>query len=439
MSDQPSSQFPTQPAASPEDAPNVPADPLADTVVVPEGPSLLGADLPDVSEELRAYDTAHHVGLAALLDATPATWIHLPAYRIGRRLVTNGEYRAFLQATDPENPGARIYDSRALWEYVWQGLGLAVQGRRVPTRGPDGRVGSIEESYHESRTFVDAYLKSLRRSVERLIQGESLDAVPDGLNEEAKFRQSGEQTMMISVPASPLARGIFDAIDRAVDEGKPLDDGGNLAQRIGQLVRQLEPALRQSRDQRRPDVRPPEPEAMVLLRRAAEALQSGAPLTPSSIIFPREWSSPEGPKGLRFPGPRVAWEDQPVTGITLYEAAGYCAWLSLTTGKQVTLPSEAEWERAASWPFAPGEAPGDTAQKSLWPWWEASDGSGIKQDFTHFFGHLETGGMEGLYGDKREYRRIVDATTRRCGDDGTIEQLLGFGFQWTSDRFDHRA
>lgn len=439
MDERPSSEFPLQPAASSEDAGIPASDPLADTVAVPAGPTLLGADLMDCAEELREYDSANHVGLAALLDATPATWINLSGYRIGRRLVTNGEYRTFLQAPDPENRSARIFDSRSLWEYVWQGLGLAVTARRVPTRSPDGRVGSIEESYHESRTFVDAYLLSLRRSVDRLIQGQSLDTTPDGLpTEEAKFRQSGEQTMVITLPASPLARGIFDQIDRAVDGGQPVSDGGNLAQRIDALLRQLEPALRESRDQRRPDVRPPEPESMVLLRRAAEALQAGETLTPSRLMFPREWSSPDGPKGLRFPGPRVPWEEQPVTGITLYEAAGYCAWLSLTTGRQVTLPTEAEWERVASWPLAAGTTPGDPAQKSLWPWWDAADGTGVKQDFTHFFGHLETGGTDGLYADRREYRRVLDATARRCGDAGSLEQLLGFGFQWTSDRFDHR-
>ncbi len=34
---------------------------------------------------------------------------------------------------------------------------------------------------------------------------------------------------------------------------------------------------------------------------------------------------------------RVSWDD----------AIAYCAWLSEKTGKQITLPSEAEWEKAA--------------------------------------------------------------------------------------------
>jgi len=38
---------------------------------------------------------------------------------------------------------------------------------------------------------------------------------------------------------------------------------------------------------------------------------------------------------------------QPVVGITWYEAAAYCRWLSAQTGENYCLPSEAEWEKAA--------------------------------------------------------------------------------------------
>jgi formylglycine-generating enzyme required for sulfatase activity len=57
------------------------------------------------------------------------------------------------------------------------------------------------------------------------------------------------------------------------------------------------------------------------------------------------------------PGPRL-WEDDvppyedfqddyPVTGITYYEAAAYCRWLTQKKGKVHRLPTEAEWEKAA--------------------------------------------------------------------------------------------
>jgi formylglycine-generating enzyme required for sulfatase activity/energy-coupling factor transporter ATP-binding protein EcfA2 len=51
--------------------------------------------------------------------------------------------------------------------------------------------------------------------------------------------------------------------------------------------------------------------------------------------------------------PRL-WDDerfnqanQPVVGVSWYEAVAYCNWLSYKTDKEYRLPSEAEWERAA--------------------------------------------------------------------------------------------
>ena len=408
------------------------AAPLADTVQMPAGAFLLGASLDGLPPSLRSANG--RLGLAALLDATPPVWCWLPEFRIGRQLVTNGQYRRFLEAPDPENPAARIADSRSLWEYVWQGLGLAIETRRVPIR--DGtQLGSIEETYGGCETFVAAYMRSLRRDVERLLAGASLDGRTDG-GEEAKFRARGKQTMVLSLPHHPLARSVFDDLTRALDEARQPPDPRDLATRIDELTGVLEPALRAARDPRRPDTRPPQPEAVVILRRARDVADRGEALAPSRVIYPREWPGPRGPTGLRFPGPRVPWEEQPVVGLTLHEAAGYAAWLALVSGRQVGLPHEAEWERAASWPVEPAEPP-RAAQKALWPWWRDDD-AGAARDFTHYFGHLEGGGVEGIYGDRREYRRVVEATARDCGAQGALHQLLGFCFQWTADRFDPR-
>ncbi len=53
---------------------------------------------------------------------------------------------------------------------------------------------------------------------------------------------------------------------------------------------------------------------------------------------PRNWEEGRPPKGKEaHPVVYVSWED----------ALAYCAWLGRVTGKPITLPSEAEWEKAA--------------------------------------------------------------------------------------------
>ena len=61
-------------------------------------------------------------------------------------------------------------------------------------------------------------------------------------------------------------------------------------------------------------------------------------------------------KTNRVAAPELLWhgnrppdgeEDHPVAGVTWYEALAYCRWLRELTGRPYTLPSEAQWEKAA--------------------------------------------------------------------------------------------
>jgi formylglycine-generating enzyme required for sulfatase activity len=53
--------------------------------------------------------------------------------------------------------------------------------------------------------------------------------------------------------------------------------------------------------------------------------------------LPRSWNDP------KHNAP-----NQPAVGICWFEAREYCAWLSVLTEQHYRLPSEVEWEAAAS-------------------------------------------------------------------------------------------
>lgn len=53
---------------------------------------------------------------------------------------------------------------------------------------------------------------------------------------------------------------------------------------------------------------------------------------------------PRGWDGERIP---IGEENLPVVNVAWYGALAYCRWLGQAIGKPVTLPSEAEWEKAA--------------------------------------------------------------------------------------------
>jgi len=57
---------------------------------------------------------------------------------------------------------------------------------------------------------------------------------------------------------------------------------------------------------------------------------------------------------------------QPVTGVSWFDAARYCQWLAVQTGRRFRLPTEAEWERAARGDFEQQDFPwGNEPPQSL--------------------------------------------------------------------------
>jgi len=68
---------------------------------------------------------------------------------------------------------------------------------------------------------------------------------------------------------------------------------------------------------------------------------------------PAHWRGGEVPSGL---------DNHPVVNVTCYDAIAYCKWLGDKTQKDISLPSEAEWEKAARGPST------GSGSKRKYPW-----------------------------------------------------------------------
>jgi formylglycine-generating enzyme required for sulfatase activity/energy-coupling factor transporter ATP-binding protein EcfA2 len=87
---------------------------------------------------------------------------------------------------------------------------------------------------------------------------------------------------------------------------------------------------------------------------------------------PGDWNGPRPPRGR---------ESHPVVKVDLNDALAYCHWLSAMTGKPITLPSEAEWEKAAR----------GVADQRAYPWGEIFDAARCNVDESGFEGTTPVG------------------------------------------------
>jgi len=75
---------------------------------------------------------------------------------------------------------------------------------------------------------------------------------------------------------------------------------------------------------------------------------------------PHHWEDDRVPRDL---------ESHPVVYVSWHDILAYCRWLSEMTGKPITLPSEAQWEKAARGPLpSPAGGGGAGGRARVYPW-----------------------------------------------------------------------
>jgi formylglycine-generating enzyme required for sulfatase activity len=409
------------------------------SVRVPEGVFRYGQDYESVSFALRERDAQQHLGLRSLLKRTPPRWVHTAPFRIGAELVTNGDYLRFLLHEANEAGAGGGYEQLAGWQKVWNEH--PAMGGVLCKRWDERSFFEGLESLSSAGGFVEAYLLSLRQEAELLLAeprsgGDS--AYTGGL--EGEVRGAGMRTQQFAIPPEASVRKAFSCAAAYLPRGLaghiPPDYSApeptfNL---LTALMTRIEQAYRKEAGRNAREEPWRHTDVLCFLDRFRDALQrsrGAAPLPLRQLLYPRSWPRWEG---LLADTGGVPWLARPVTGISFYEACAYANWLSrglLHAGAGAfSLPTEVEYERAASWPIAAGGDASpvsplrlDPAAKYLYPWGEG------EADYTALF----PPGDLCLNAGRFEYLLARSAHVTPSGQQ--LRQLLGFGWQWTSDRY----
>jgi formylglycine-generating enzyme required for sulfatase activity len=439
-------------------------------VFFPESIFMLGARYDILSETVREFDRQRHLSLRNILDSTPPIWCHLGPYHIGRRMISNGEYIQFLDYTEQDGEHVeRIYDSAAIWRYVWQTLNMRVERARVPFERAPGDIVEFDEDYTDAQGFVDAWLSSLRFEIQRVLlsaepQASEGGGAPDDSSHFLMVKEHGRQTRKFAVPREETLKRVFALIkyllrnallmpgedlylvltDKEQDLVRLYESPAQASDDLHQLIEELKKAYRRRIDKRyvmpfQHGTFPIEPvqfltRLQAVLRRSKDI---DTPLALREILFPRYWPSATGDTMKKdFLGQQVPWDEQPVFGITLYEALAYTAWLSKISGRRVEIPTEAQFERASSWPVEEIPRDGndyvlDPVRKLAFPWQDHNP----SKDFHSYFGREGAELNNFYYRNKREYSRLLEETVRLVDDKNKVYQLEGFGWHWTCDRY----
>ncbi len=438
----------------------------SNSVLMPESVFPLGTELKYVAPEILEVDCKKHLSIGSILDSTPLRWVHLPEYWIGRRMVTNGEYMAFLNFIyDEEGGKTKLFDLPEFWNYVWSDLNNRLHSVKMPMRAPDGTTYEAEENYSDCSGFVEAYMNSLRFEVERVLTAsEGGGDAQEGEREVIKIKRRGQKTQRIELGGQELVPRLFAFMRYALRDSivGPGEDGfaflGDLERSavekyksfeqvendIRALTAQLRSSYLQSIDRRfiqafkKGQFRVAPILFLQRMRAALAAIKDiTKPVPLSLVLYPRFWDSPGGKRSRDFLKRRAEWHELPVEGITLFEALAFTVWLSTVTKMTVQLLSEAEYERAASWPAADSiegqeKVELDPGLKDLLPWQRRND-----KDFNYYFGHEGKEVDEYYVTNRSKYKELLNDTAREVPDD-LLYQLTGFGWHWTSDRYDEK-